>query len=140
MKQRPRVGDIGERRVVVTHEHAIDFAVGGMPAVLATPWLIWFLEHAAREAVLPCLDTGESTVGLLVEIEHLAATPVGAEIICQARVVQTDGKTIAFQLEAWDRSERVARGFHKLRVVDVERFAARVKRKAGQTEVGGAGS
>lgn len=131
MKRPPRVGESSERRVVVGNEHAIDFAAGGMPAVLATPWLIWFLEHAARDAVVPYLEPGESTVGLVVEVEHLGATPVGAEVVCQARVVHVEGTIIAFQLEAWDRTERIARGFHKLRVVDIERFAARLRRKQG---------
>jgi predicted thioesterase len=57
--------------------HAIDFAEGGTPAVLSTPWLIWFLEHAARAAVLPLLEPGESTVGMEIQVQHLAPTPVG---------------------------------------------------------------
>ncbi len=72
MKSLPKCGTFGEVRFVVEPRHAIDFAEGGMPAVLSTPWLIWFLEHAAREAVLPLLDPGESTVGTEVEVRHLA--------------------------------------------------------------------
>jgi hypothetical protein len=56
MKTPPKVGTTGEQRFVVEAKHAIDFASGGMPAVLSTPWLIWFLEHAAREAVLSLLS------------------------------------------------------------------------------------
>lgn len=63
MKRPARSGDIGRLEFVVTEEHAIDFSGDAMPAVLSTPWLIWFLEHAAREAMLPLLDAGESTVG-----------------------------------------------------------------------------
>src|SRR5262245_20234691 len=116
MKDKPKIGTTGEHQFIVEPQHAIDFADGHMPAVLATPWLIWFLEHAARSAILPLLDAGESTVGTVVEVRHLAATPVGQKVTCLARVVQVDGSAISFQLEARDSQEVIARGFHKLRV------------------------
>ncbi|SVC32974.1 uncharacterized protein METZ01_LOCUS285828, partial [marine metagenome] len=77
MKSRPRPGQAAELRFVVEAKQAIDFSGDGMPAVLATPWLIWFMEHTAREAMLPHLEPTESTVGARVEIEHLAPTPLG---------------------------------------------------------------
>src|SRR5579871_4666340 len=98
MKGKPKIGTTGEQRFTVEPQHAIDFAKGGMPAVLSTPWLIWFLEHAAREAVLPWVEAGESTVGTLVEVRHLAATPVGQSVQCLARVIQVDGRVISFQV------------------------------------------
>ena len=55
MKSRPRPGQAAKIRFVVEAKHIIDFAEEGMPAVLATPWLIWFMEHTAREAMLPHL-------------------------------------------------------------------------------------
>jgi hypothetical protein len=72
-----KIGMTGERRFVVEPAHTIDNGEGGMPAILCTPWLVWFLEHAARDAVVPFLDEGESTVGSHVDVDHLAATPVG---------------------------------------------------------------
>src|SRR5260221_695875 len=112
MKGRPKTGTIGEQQFVVESQHAIDFADGAMPAVLSTPWLIWFLEHAARDAVLPFLDSGESTVGAYLEVRHLAPTPVGATVTCRARVVQVEGAVVSFQLEAHDEHEVIGRGFH----------------------------
>src|SRR5688500_1638760 len=73
-----RVGTVGEAQFVVAEEHLIDFAHDGMPQILSTPSLIWFLEHAARNAVLPLLERGESTVGVVVNVEHTAPTPPGA--------------------------------------------------------------
>jgi predicted thioesterase len=131
MKGSPKVGTTGEQRLVVEARHAIDFAQGGMPAVLSTPWLVWFLEHAAREAVVPFLAPGESTVGAYIEVRHTAPTPVGQEVTCRARVVQVEGTTISFQLEAHDARELIARGFHRLQVIRVDRFARRVQRKSG---------
>ena len=130
MKRSAKIGETGELTFVVTKQHQIDFADDQMPAVLCTPWLIWFLEHAAREAMLPLLDPDESTVGVHVDVRHLAATPIGQEVTCTARVINTDGRLITFQLEASDQHERIARGNHKLRVIRCDRFASRVREKA----------
>ena len=69
MKSIPKTGTVGEERFVVAEQHLIDFATNGMPPILCTPWLIWFLEHAARNAMLPLLEPGESTVGVIVDVE-----------------------------------------------------------------------
>ena len=109
-----KIGTVGEETFVVSEQHVIDFAQDGMPSILCTPWLIWFLEHAARKAVLPLLEPGESTVGVLVNVEHTAATPLGAQVVCRARVIYADGPLILFQLEAHDELS----GNHKIRVND----------------------
>ncbi len=129
MKNNLKIGTIGEERFVVTEQHLIDFAHDGMPPILCTPWLVWFLEHAARNAVLPMLEPGESTVGVMVSVEHTAATPPGAEVVCRAKVIYTDGSSISFQLEAHDQHERIAIGTHKLQVIDAARLARKVQRK-----------
>lgn len=129
MKNVLKVGMVGEEQFVVSDQHLIDFAHDGMPRILCTPWLIWFLEHAARNAVLPLLEPGESTVGAVVNVEHIAATPIGAQVVCRARVIYVDGPLISFQLEARDEHERIARGTHKLRVIQAARLAKRVTSK-----------
>ena len=107
----------------------IDFAHDGMPQILCTPWLIWFIEHAARNAVLPLLEPSESTVGVVVNVEHMAATPLGAQVVCRARVIYSDGPLISFQLEAHDEHEKIAIGTHKLRVIETARLAERLQKK-----------
>ncbi|MCI0536419.1 MAG: hypothetical protein L0Z50_14460 [Verrucomicrobiales bacterium] len=129
MKSTPKVGTVGEQRFVVETKHAIDFANDQMPALLCTPWLIWFLEHAARAAVLPHLEPGESTVGTEIEVQHFAATPLGHTVVCEARVVRVEGMEVWFQLEARDETEKIAKGFHKLRVIHEDHFAVRVRQK-----------
>tara|TARA_B110000037_G_scaffold188624_1_gene220229 strand:- start:1138 stop:1338 length:201 start_codon:yes stop_codon:yes gene_type:complete len=64
MKSFIKTGTLGELSFVVTAEHLIDFADEVMPAVLSTPWLIWFLEHAAIEAMKEVLEPHERTVGV----------------------------------------------------------------------------
>lgn len=124
-----KIGTVGEERFVVSEQHLIDFAHDGMPRILCTPWLIWFLEHAARNAMLPLLEPGESTVGVVVNVEHIAATPLGAQVVCRARVIYVDGPVISFQFEAHDEHEKIAVGTHKLRVIQAARLAKKVADK-----------
>ena len=131
MKNTARVGTVGEERFVVSEQHSIDFAHDGMPQILSTPWLVWFLEHAARKAVLPLLEPNESTVGVLVQVEHTAATPLGGDVLCRARIIYVDGPLISFQIEAHDAHEQIARGTHKLQIIDVARLAKKVASKRG---------
>nr|WP_303652515.1 hotdog domain-containing protein [Paludisphaera mucosa] len=100
-----------------------------MPAVLSTPWLVAYLEYVARDALAACLDENERSVGAVVQIEHLAPSPLGSRVTCRARVIHVDGPTITFHIEAFDETEPVARGLHKRRVIDADRFARRVEKK-----------
>ena len=129
MKAKPKVGTSSELRFVVEPRHAIDFADGGMPAVLSTPNLVGWLERTAREAMAPSLEDNERSVGLEIELRHLAPTPVGQTVTCLARVIHADGTQVTFQVEARDEQELVARGVHKRQIVRVDRFAQRVGRK-----------
>ena len=64
-----------------------------------------------------------------IELRHLAPTPLGAQIVCQARVISTDGPFVTYQIEARDQHELIARGVHKRAVIRVESFARRVAAK-----------
>src|ERR1700704_5646849 len=130
MKTRPRIGTVGELKFVVGEKHVIDFAKDGMPAVLSTPNLIGLLERTAREALQPFLEPNERTVGIEIDIRHLAPTPLGQTVTCTARVIQAEGASVTLQIEARDEHEMIARGVHKRAVVRVESFARRVARKA----------
>lgn len=129
MKTIPRTGLTGEQVIVVGPDNRISFADARMPAVLATPWLIAHLEYAARDAIAPCLEDHERSVGTFVEVEHLAPCPEGFRVTCRARVIHTDGPVVTFQVEAHDGVEPIARGIHRRRVIDVDRFTRRVDKK-----------
>jgi len=130
MKARPKIGTTGEQRFVVGPEHGIDFASDGMPQVLSTPRLIGLIEKTARQALEPFLEPNERTVGIEIELRHLAPTPIGQNVICTARVIATEGAQVTFQIEARDGLEMIARGLHTRAVIRVESFARRVARKA----------
>lgn len=129
MKSRPSIGTVGQLNFTVSNEHVIDFATDGMPAVLSTPRLVGLIERTARESLYPFLETDERTVGMEIEIRHLAPTPLGASVTCLTRVIQVDGSQISFQFEARDSHEVIARGLHKRAVIRVGSFARRLAKK-----------
>ena len=129
MKSKPHSGLVGKLTFKVEPQHLIDFAGGDMPAVLSTPWLIKWLEQTARETLRPLLDETEASVGMEVDIRHLAPTPLGSTVVCTARVISAEETTVTFQIEASDEQELIARGSHKRAVISKERFFKRVARK-----------
>ena len=129
MKFSPQIGSMGELEFVVEQKHCIDFATDGMPAVLSTPNLVGLLERAARQAIAPFLEADERSVGIELDLRHLAPTPPGQRVACTARVIHTEEKQVTFQIEARDAHEVIARGVHKRAVIRVDSFARRVQRK-----------
>lgn len=83
--------------------------------------------------MLPHLDEDESTVGVLIELRHLAATPILAKVRCHAKVIYVDGKQFSFELKAWDHHELICRGTHKLHVIDKSRMATTLQKKQSKS-------
>ena len=98
--------------------------------VFATPFVIGMLEDAAGAVLRPHLPPGGGSVGTMVEMKHLAATPVGMKVRAKATLLESDGKRYLFSVEAWDEKEKIAEGRHERFVVpDMEKFLARAMRK-----------
>lgn len=132
MTEELKVGVVGESIVVVSKEHtAIAMHSGDVP-VYATPALAALLEEAACAAIAPSLEEDKTTVGVRIDIRHLAASPVGAAIRAQARLTQIEGRRLTFRVMAWDETEQIADGHHERMLVDRNRFLQRVGEKGGQ--------
>ena len=131
MKSRPRIGEVGELAIPTDLKHAVESHGDGMPAVVSTPNLIQFLERTARHTLAPHLDADERSVGMELDLRHLAPTPVGQTIHCTARVIAVEGGKVQFQIEARDEHEVIVRGLHKRAVIRTESFSLRVKAKTG---------
>ena len=131
MKSRPRIGEIGELAVPTDMTHVVEFHGDGMPAVVSTPNIIQFLERTARHTLTPHLEADERSVGLEIDIRHLAPTPVGQTIHCRAQVIAVDDRKVTFQIEARDQYEVIVRGLHKRAVIRIGSFSRRVKEKGG---------
>jgi len=130
MKSAPKIGTTGQTTFVVESEHCIEFASDGMPAVLSTPNLIGILERTARGAISPFLEANERSVGVEIELKHLAPSPLGAQVTATARVIGFSGRLVDFQIEARDEHELIVRGVHRRAVIQIESFAKRVQAKS----------
>jgi len=140
MNSEPEIGASAQARTCVVHADLAS-AVGidardVFPPVYATSRLVALMEIAAARILIPCLDAAEMSVGVTVDIVHAAATPVGAEVTANARLVGRDGKLFVFEVTARDPAGEVGRGTHKRAVVSAERLVSGALRRA---EAGGQG-
>jgi fluoroacetyl-CoA thioesterase len=119
------VGMAAEKKVVVTREMTAGYAVQGMPAVYSTPMMIQHMEMAAGSAIQPSLPPGHVSVGMMVNIRHLTATPIGRTVRAIARVVLVEEKSVLFEVEAWNGDRKIGDGTHRRGVVNVEEFERR---------------
>lgn len=115
----------------VRHEHlASQFKDPLLPPVLATPVMIMMMENAALNAIRAFLEPGESAVGTIVNVRHLAATPIGQTVRAEAEVIESDGRRISFSVSAYDEREPIGTGTHERMVVNLDRLGARLAAKA----------
>jgi len=130
-------GLIHEMTMVVEEKHtaaamAEDSGIGQLAPVLSTPYLVSLMETTAHAAVIPFLEPGQSGVGAMVHIRHLAATPVGMQIRIRAELLEVQGHRLLFKVEAWDELEKIAEGEHERFIIDWRRFMERIEKKQGK--------
>ena len=124
-----RPGLSGRASLVVGEEHTAPRVGSGRVHVLATPVMINLFEAAALAACERFLPAGYQSLGTLLEVRHVAATPVGMQVRASAEVTKVEGRTISFRLAARDEKELIGDGTHQRVVVNVEKFDQRVQRK-----------
>ena len=101
--------------------------------VFATPFVVTLLENAAGAVIHPHLPPGAATVGTMVEMKHLAPTPLGMKVRAKATLLETDGKRFLFHVEAWDEVEKIADGTHERFVVpNLAKFLDRAMKKGAR--------
>ena len=118
-----------EETFQVAEEHTAIHVGSGGSRVLATPWMIAFMERAAHRLLAENLPAGESSVGVLVDVRHLAPTPIGAAVRVQVEIVTLDGAQVTFYVQAWDQAEKIGEGHHQRVVINEARFLRRVEGK-----------
>ena len=127
MRQIP-LGAKGSFQLLVQPEHLANrFKDATLPPVLATPVMIMVMENAALNAIRAYLDPGESADGTVVNVRHLAATPVGRLISGEAEVTKVDGRRIDFTVRATEGAKEIGIGSHSRIVIDVAKFVRRLE-------------
>lgn len=123
------IGTKGESQTTVTAEVMARHLGSGGIDVYATPSMIALMEGAAVAAIDHLLPDGQASVGISLNVKHLAATPSGQTVRAEAEVTDVDGRRVEFTVKAWDEYELIGEGTHTRFVIDTEQFLRNLEKK-----------
>ena len=112
--------------LVVKHKDTAAVYGSGSLEVFATPAMIALMEKTCLDSVNDKIGEGNTTVGIAVNIKHLKASPVGALIRCDAKLVEVDRKRLVFEVKCFEGESLVGEGVHERFVVDSEKFMGKL--------------
>lgn len=115
-----------EKNVVVTEEMTAEKVGSGMLPVYATPCMIALMEGTCAECAAACMAEGEGTVGVAVDIAHIAATPVGMTVRCECLLKEVKGRKLIFEVNAYDEKKQIGKGTHTRVIINNADFMAKL--------------
>lgn len=124
--------EIGAKLVeeIVVDQTMTAAAVGsGGLEVYSTPDMIALMEMTCKKCAQNFLDDSMGTVGISVNIKHMAATPVGMKVRCECELVEVDRARLVFNVKCFDEMDQIGEGTHERFVVDNEKFLSKVNSK-----------
>ena len=116
------IGIRAEVAQVVEHRHTLAVVDPELPLVLATPWMIGWMEFACFQAQKPFCEPGEATVGTAIHVDHRAPTTVGETVIAEAVLERIDGRFFIYRVSARNARQPIGSGTVHRAVVNVARF------------------
>ena len=122
-------GLTGQVSLIVADEHTAKHLGSGSVKVLATPQMILLMEQASVAAIDHLLPEGYRTVGIGLDVRHLAPTPVGFEVRATSELIEIDGRRLTCRVQVHDGVELVGEGIHRRAIIEVRQFAERVAKK-----------
>ncbi len=125
-----KVGESYEKEATVTEEMATFHFSGGQVGVLSTPKMIDFIEFTCIDLLEKCCDEGEHSVGVRVNVKHLAPTPIGMKVKAVVKVKEVEGRRVLFDVECYDEKEKICEGEHERFVINVSKFIEAINKKA----------
>lgn len=117
-----------QKQLVTEAVTAKEMGSGELP-VYATPSMIALMENTAYTSVSDCLEEGQGTVGTLMNVKHLSATPVGMEVTCETKLIEIDRKRLVFEVKAYDEKGCIGEGVHERFIIDNEKFLTKAESK-----------
>lgn len=130
--ERIPLGASASTEVEVTRELTVAHFHEHMPEVYGTPMMIYLMELAAARAIQPYLPAGWVSVGAIVNVKHLAATPIGFKVTARAEVTAINDNLVTFTIEAHDGVDKIGEGTHVRAPIEMERFSGRMQKKSSQ--------
>lgn len=126
------IGLSGSRETIVTEDVTANHMLSGLMPVYATPAMIAFMEYTCSDTVQTLLEDGKGTVGTMINIKHLNASPINSKITCNCVLNECSGRRLLFKVEAYDDFGLIGEGLHERFIIDNDRFLARVEDKAAR--------
>jgi predicted thioesterase len=122
-------GMIREETFLVEEQHTAYHIGSGDEKVLGTPWMISFMERVSNRLIAAHLPEGQMSVGVHVDVRHLAATPMNIEICVRSEVLEVVKNRVKLSIDAWDSQDKIGEGTHLRAIVDKQRFMSNVLTK-----------
>ena len=118
---------------IVVDQTNIASAVGsGLLDVYSTPSMIALMEKAAADSVAPYLEESQGTVGMRMEADHLAPTPLGQKVWAETELIEIDRRVLTFQIEVFSEKEKIGSAVHKRCIILNDRFLQKMHAKYGE--------
>ena len=130
-----KVGMKGFKEMVVSPQDLASVLGNTGAEVLSTHRVVLLMEQASRNAIEKCVPDKSMTVGTMINIRHLAATPLGSKVRAEAYLKRVDGRRLLFDVVAYDEFEKIAEGENEHLLVSVSGFLERVQRKAAKARL-----
>jgi predicted thioesterase len=126
MKEIP-LGQSNEMTITTTPEMGIRH-LGPAASLYSTPAMVEHIEGTAFQSLLPFLEPGEQSVGVRINVAHMAPTPIGMKVTIKTTLQEVNGRRCVFAVEVHNEGGvKIGEGTHERRVIDVSRFTAGAK-------------
>lgn len=119
----------GNEELLVDENYSAKTMGSGTLEVFATPAMIALMEKTAWKSVQDHLEEGQGTVGIALDVKHVAATPLGMKVCCESLLIQIDGKKLTFSVKAYDEVGLIGEGTHERFIVMNEKFQNKANEK-----------
>lgn len=116
------IGTKGYADALVEQEDTAKVVGSGDLLVYATPCMVALMEGAACESIAPFLAEGESSVGTMMQVNHISATPVGMEVRAESEVAAVEGRKVTFSIKAFDEAGEIGNAVHERFIIKADRF------------------
>lgn len=124
-----KTGTTGKQRIIVTTDLTAARYGSGLVEVYATPAMVALMEKTCQESVQDQLEAGHLTVGTLVNIRHLKATPVGMTVECESELIAQEGRKLTFKVLARDEQGIIGDGIHERFIINEADFMRKLASK-----------
>ncbi len=121
-----QAGLTNEKKLVVTKTLTAEAVGSGALPVYATPCMIALMEGTCAECAAPYMAEGEGTVGVAVDIAHIAATPIGMTVRCECLLKEVRGRKLVFEVNAYDEKKQIGKGTHTRVIINNADFMAKL--------------